>query len=74
MINLPFFGGTLVPNLDVLIPLNADGGGAASFPLDWPTGKPDCVTFYVHYWYSDVAGPLGAAASNAISVTQPAGY
>ncbi len=73
-INLPLFGGVLVPSPDLLLPYNTDGSGNGSFTTLYPAGKPDCVTFTFQVWYFDAAGPQGFAASNAITGTQPAAF
>ncbi len=73
-INLPFFGGVLVPAPNLFVPLNTNALGDASFLINWPANKPDCVTFYFQHWYLDAAGPQGFAASNGLSATQPASF
>jgi hypothetical protein len=73
-INLPLLGGTLVPSPDVLFPYSTDGSGNGSFSILYPTGKPDCVTFYFQVWLVDAAGPQGVSASNALTGTQPASF
>jgi hypothetical protein len=70
---MPFMGGTVVPSLDVNpILLATDGSGA--IPLAWtawPAGLPPDTELYFQYWIVDAAGPLGAAASNALKATTP---
>jgi hypothetical protein len=71
---LPFFGGTLVPDLDVLI-LGLPTGPAGFFqaggalPADVPAG----FQFWVQAWVTDPAGPQGFSATNAVKATVTTG-
>jgi hypothetical protein len=67
-----FKGGTLVPSPDVLIgPFPIDAGGLLEISAPWPNGVPGALVTYLQEWIVDPAGPLGFAASNALSATTP---
>ena len=69
--NLPFKGGLLVPEPDLLLPLPTDVLGSASFSFLWPPGFPTGMQAWAQAWVLDPAGSGGVAASNAVSVTTP---
>jgi hypothetical protein len=72
-IDLPFYGGTLVPGFEppqgLFIPLATNGSGEIAINDSWPAGVPAGFTTYFQYWIVDGGGPFGMAASNAISGT-----
>jgi hypothetical protein len=69
---LPFQGGVLVPELDVLVgPLATDPAGALALVGRWPAGVPSGFLVYMQAWVPDAAGPLGLTASNGLSATAP---
>jgi hypothetical protein len=70
-LNAPFKGGVMVPNPDFLIFL-LPTGPAGTLPLaaTWAALPSGFVVTFQH-WISDPAGPVGFAASNAVSATQP---
>ena len=70
ILNLPLFGGTIVPNGDALIPFTTDGSGTASFPLDWPAGLPDCTAIWTQAVTLDFAAAQSFSISNTIQSTQ----
>jgi hypothetical protein len=71
-LNVPFKGGVLVPNPDVILgPLGVDGAGDVSLSTFWPAGVPGQFTSYYQFWIPDAAGPKGYAASNGVSATTP---
>ncbi|MCB9897746.1 MAG: hypothetical protein H6825_07070 [Planctomycetes bacterium] len=68
----PFKGGTMVPNVDLLVSgfsTAANGSAVISFP--WPSGIPSDTTLYYQYWLQDATGPFGFSATNAVSGTTP---
>lgn len=70
-VDLPFFGGTLVPNPvvgTVLLSLT-DANGAASTSLPVPAGFSAGVTLYLQSWVFDSGNALGLSASNALTAT-----
>ncbi len=70
-VNAAFKGGTLVPEVDLLVTLPTSVGGTIDFSATVPVGAPaGFVTFY-QYWIVDGAGPVGFSASNAIQSTTP---
>ncbi len=70
-INLPIFGGTLVPSPDVVTVLVGAGGAAALGPFNIPPGLTG-ITFYTQWASFDLGVPAGEFAfSNAQSHTLP---
>lgn len=67
----PFFGGTLVPAPDLLIPVATNPAGALSFAVNLTTAVPSGQEVSAQVWLPDAAGTAGWAASNAISQTAP---
>jgi hypothetical protein len=55
--NLPFGGGTLVPALDVLLPLPLDGAGELHLPLAWPSDLPPGIPFWLQPWLASPHTP-----------------
>lgn len=71
-IHLPTLGGVFVPSPDlVLTGLPLDANGFLSLSAPWPVGVPSGLSFYFQAWIPDVEGPLGVAATNALSVMAP---
>lgn len=69
-VNLPLFGGTLVPSPQMMVPGNADSIGAAALSLPWPAGIPRGSDLFAQSWILDARGPQGLASSNGLRVTQ----
>lgn len=70
--NVPFKGGTLVPSLDGLLAVLAtDADGAIRIETTFAGGLPAGTALYFQYWVQDASGPVGYAASNAVSRTVP---
>jgi len=70
----PFKGGVMVPDPAppaLLVLFSTGPGGRIILEDDWPAGLPSGLTLYLQYWIVDAAGPLGWAASNALSATIP---
>ena len=74
-VNLPFYGGTLVPSfsapLGLFLALPTDGAGELVLSDNWPSGIPSGTSFYFQHWIIDPGGPFGFAASNAVKGTTP---
>jgi hypothetical protein len=71
-IDAAFKGGTMVPQLDlVLYGFVVGGTGTLSLAATWPPGLPSGFTTYHQFWIADALGPAGFAASNALSATTP---
>jgi len=62
----PIFGGTLVPSLDVLIPITANASGVVNFSFPVNLSVPNGVPFWTQAWIQDPAGANPYAATNAI--------
>lgn len=69
-LKLPFKGGLLVPNPDVLLPLTTDGLGQLALGWTWPA-LPAGSDLWLQTWTADVAAPFGFSASNGLSVHAP---
>ncbi len=73
--NLPFLGGTLVPNVFApgggLVTLATNGAGALSLSAPLPGAVPSAVSVHFQFWVADAGGPQGFAASNAIELVLP---
>jgi hypothetical protein len=69
--NVPFKGGMLVPDLDVLIGFfSTNGSGGLVLAGTWPA-LPSGTTLYYQAWIADAGGPLGFSATNGLSGTVP---
>lgn len=71
--NLPFKGGTLVPDPTVMITLPVATDGLGTFqPLGiWPSGIPSGTNMYLQMWIADPAGPMGYSAGNGLKLATP---
>jgi hypothetical protein len=71
-IDLPFYGGTFVPSLDLLFaPLAFDGNGSLSLTGTWPTNIPSGTQLWAQCWFVDPGTVEGAAATNAVQIDVP---
>lgn len=74
-INLPFYGGTLVPDFQapngLFVNLTTNGTGDIEINNTWPTGVPSGFELYLQYWIDDPGAIAGLAASNAVVGTTP---
>ncbi|MFG0316771.1 MAG: hypothetical protein ACF8XB_05820 [Planctomycetota bacterium JB042] len=68
-VNAPFFGGTLVPFPQFILPTIVPNDGAILLTVTTPPAVPAGVPIHVQYWIQDPAAPQGLAASNAVVVT-----
>jgi hypothetical protein len=60
---LPFKGGVLVPQLDLVVgPLPLNGAGSLDLSLTWPAGLPPGQTVDLQWWIPDLwANPMSAS-------------
>lgn len=65
-LNAPFFGGTMVPSLNVLFFLPTDSLGGIVLPATWPAGVPAGVSIYMQYWVLNGSSTGVNGASNAL--------
>lgn len=66
---IPFLGGgTLVPSLDLVLPMISDANGAASTSFRVLNSFPAGLNSWMHSWFLDASGPNFFAASNATKV------
>jgi hypothetical protein len=71
VVDLPAFGGVLVPSPDRVFAFATDAAGALLLTADWPAGVPPGFALHVQAWIHDAGGPQGWAASNALSLVTP---
>ncbi len=67
----PLFGGTLIPDLQILKFFATDPAGELDLATSWPVGLPAGTEFFWQYWVTDAGGPEGYAASNAVQTVTP---
>ncbi len=67
----PLFGGTLVPDIQILKFFATDPAGELNLATAWPAGLPAGTEFFWQYWVTDAGGPEGYAASNAVQTITP---
>lgn len=65
-INAPFFGGTMVPSLNVIAFLATNASGQMIVPATWPAGVPAGTSIYMQCWVLNGAGNSIDAGSNAL--------
>lgn len=70
-LNLPFKGGVIVPNLDILLMLPSGPTGDLVLSGPWPVGIPPGLTAFAQYWFVDPGAVKGYSASNGVSATTP---
>jgi hypothetical protein len=71
VLDLPFKGGVLVPQPALLLPLGTDAHGSSALLANWPAGVPSGISLVLQDWISDLSGPKGLTASNALQATAP---
>jgi hypothetical protein len=71
-LNLPVAGGTLIPNLDiVLADLPLDASGALALSGSWPVGLQPGTSVYLQAWFLDSGAPSGLSSTNALAAINP---
>jgi hypothetical protein len=65
-LGVPFKGGTLVPQPDVLLAFTTGAGGGVALSAAWPAALPSGTQTWFQWWIADAGGPAGFAASNAV--------
>ena len=70
-LNLPLFGGVLVPDLLFLTAFSSGPTGDFELSGPWPPGIPPGITVYFQMWFVDPGIFWGYSSSNAISGTTP---
>jgi len=71
VVNLPAFGGLLVPSPDRVAAFATDAAGMLALTAEWPAGLPAGFALYVQAWVADAGAPQGWAASNALGLVAP---
>ena len=70
-LDLPFKGGVLVPDVDLVLTLLADASGGMSLQARWPAGIAGPFTIWLQTWIVDADAPLAYTASNGLGGLQP---
>lgn len=65
-LNAPFYGGVMVPSLDILLFLGTDATGGFAIPAVWPNGLPANTSIYMQCWVLNAGGNAVDGASNAL--------
>jgi hypothetical protein len=68
-VDLPFLGGTLIPNPQVIVPLPTSAAGTVTLPFMVPQSLPAATSLYFQFWILDPAAAFGMSASNGIKGT-----
>ncbi|QDU66350.1 hypothetical protein [Engelhardtia mirabilis] len=72
LLDLPLFGGTLVPAPDIILgPLPTSGTGDWVLPATWPAGLPELLSVWFQAWIVDPMATAGLAASNGLRAVTP---
>jgi hypothetical protein len=69
-VDLPIFGGVLVPTPEILIPFVTLGDGGYTLGATWPASSTTGTTVYLQTWTIDALAVQGLSASNALEATQ----
>jgi hypothetical protein len=69
VLNAPFLGGVLVPDVAAAVPLATDAAGAATLVALWPAGIPPGLHLSCQLWIADFAATFGISASNGLQGT-----
>ncbi|QDU68165.1 hypothetical protein [Engelhardtia mirabilis] len=70
-LSLPFAGGTLVPDPDLVVPLVVGANQSHVYSATWPAGIPSGVSIWLQEWFLDPGAVQGLSASNALQGTTP---
>jgi glucose/arabinose dehydrogenase len=70
---VPFFGGTLVPGLPLVLSLNVFTDPSGAINLGWADlgSNPSGLEIFIQFGFDDPGAVFGVSLSNAISVTIP---
>jgi hypothetical protein len=69
-VNVPVFGGVLIPSPDATALLATDDVGVAPFAILWP-GPLSGIEVHAQAWVLDAGGPEGLTASNVVVLRTP---
>lgn len=70
-VDLPLFGGLLVPSPDLVLLLLGDPLGDSSWATAWPGNVPAGLQVFAQAWLLDGSGPAGWTATNALACLAP---
>lgn len=68
-VDLPLFGGQLIPAADYLPLLVGNSAGTSTLAVAWPAGVPSGLDLFAQAWLLDATGPQGWTASNSLQCT-----
>ena len=71
VLDASFKGGVLVPVPNLVVGVFAGGSGSLTLSTSWPASIPSGLLLVLQAWMPDAGGPLGFAATNAVSATTP---
>jgi hypothetical protein len=71
VLDLPFKGGVMVPQPDLILDLVALGDGSLQLQFALPSGLPAASFFVLQCWINDDAGPAGFSSSNGLEAVTP---
>ena len=68
LLMLPLYGGTLVPDITILVALPIPPSGDLTIPLTVPSDitLPEGLPVYMQVWFQDAGGAFGYSATNGI--------
>jgi hypothetical protein len=70
-VDLPLFGGTLVPSPDALLVVVGDATGASGTASPFPASVPEGLAVFAQCWLLDATAPAGFTATNALECLAP---
>lgn len=70
-LQLPLFGGVLVPSPDSVPPLLTDAFGRATLDVPLAAAVPSGTSLWLQAWFLDPSGPQAFSATNALVTTAP---
>ncbi|MCB9898900.1 MAG: hypothetical protein H6825_12925 [Planctomycetes bacterium] len=72
LLELPFKGGVMVPNPDLILSgIQTNGEGRFFFGYEVPSGLPS-YSIWMQCWIQDVEGPVGFSSTNGLRLDVPA--
>jgi hypothetical protein len=68
-LNAAFFGGTLVPQPDITVPVSTDANGATTLAFAWPATIAGGTNFWLQQWVLDPSAPRTVSGTDALQAT-----
>lgn len=66
---VPFYGGTMIPAMQVVIPGFSTRKGLIFVEGAWPAGYPPGARIYAQFWIVDGHAPQGFSSTNGLQMT-----